>query len=196
MKRFQTFVRTIPFVAAGALAGCNLVGPSTVSSISPDYDPGEYARATQAHEIPVTVQGGAFGVDQAALAQAVARDMTGQDLSGRGRFTTTPSAGSDSMFSFAFAFNGPSPASPDALCQNRTAAAAPAATAAPAAGGDVRLLAALCRFNKAATTVQARVSGATGPQDPKFAALIAAATRDLTPVMTTDPLKESIETTD
>src|SRR5690242_11762773 len=99
--------RAVPFLAAAALAACAVLGPSTVSDVSAGYDPGEYARATQAREIPVSVRSGALGVDRAALAETIAKNMAGNDLAGHGRFTAAPADGSDSIFSFAFAIDPP-----------------------------------------------------------------------------------------
>lgn len=192
MKRYRATARAVPFLAAATLAACAVLGPSTVSDISAGYDPGEYARATQAREIPVTVRSGALGVDRATLAEAVAKNMVGHDLAGHGRFTATPTDGSDSMFSFAFAIDPPTQETPAELCTDRSV---PVGTPA-VNGGAVRLLGALCRYNQAVTTVDGRASDVNGPNDPKFTALIAAATRDLTPVTTTDPLKDSIENMD
>jgi hypothetical protein len=170
-----------------SLAACGSIGPATVSSISGNYDPGEYARAADAKAIPVTVQGSAFGLDQSALASTVANNMKGQDWAGHGRFTTSPGADNDRTFSFAFMLNGPTGITAEALCKRPAAVGGSGAVVT----GDVSLVAALCRFDQAATTVQGRVSGATGPQDPKFAALIAAATRDLTPTMIDNNLEDS-----
>jgi hypothetical protein len=189
MKTHRATARAVPFLAAAALAACAVLGPSTVSDISSDYDPGEYARSAQAREIPVTVRSGALGVDRAALAEAIAKNMAGHDIAGHGRFTATPTNGGDSVFSFAFAIDSPTQEIAAALCRDRSAS-----SAVPTANdGNVRLVGALCRYDQAVTTVDGRASGVTGPNDPKFAALIAAATRELTPNMTTDPLKDSIE---
>lgn len=189
MNTHRATARAVPFLAAAALAACAILGPSTVSDITSDYDPGEYARATQAREIPVTVRSGALGVDRVALAEAIAKNMVGHDIAGHGRFTATPMNGGDSMFSFAFAIDPPAQETAEELCMDRSVS-----SAVPAAnGGNVRLIGALCRYNHAVSTVDGQASGVSGPNDPKFAALIAAATRDLTPVTTTDPLKDSIE---
>ena len=193
--RAYPLLTAAPLVAA--LAACAAIGPSTVSSIGPNYDPGEYARAAQARDIPVTVRGSAFGVDEAALAKTVAENMKGHYWAGSARFTATPGAGSDRMFAFAIAINAPADATASALCKSPTAASGPApAAGGPTAGGEVRLLGALCRFDEAVTTVVGRVDGATGPQDPKFAALIAAATRDLTPSMMNNGLMDSMDVMD
>ncbi|HET9149489.1 MAG TPA: hypothetical protein VFO61_03325 [Alphaproteobacteria bacterium] len=189
MNTYRATARAVPFLAAAALAACAILGPSTVSDITADYDPGEYARATQARAIPVTVRSGALGVDRAALTEAIAKNMAGHDVAGHGRFTATPTNGGDSVFSFAFAIDPPAQEIAEELCTDRSVS-----SAVPAVNdGNVRLIGALCRYNQAVTTVDGQASGVSGPNDPTFATLIAAATRDLTPVTTTDPLKDSIE---
>lgn len=181
---------TSAFTAAvliGGLTGCELIGPSAVSSITDNYDPSEYARAAQTSAIPVTVTGSALGMSGPDLTKAVIADMTGQDWSPHARFAPASDVAAGGNFSFAIMLNGPNEVTGASLC-GRTAVPT-GATSSNA--GDVHLVAGLCRYDQAVTSVEVRISGATGPSDPKFAGMIATAVRSLTPPIVTNRMNDT-----
>jgi hypothetical protein len=182
---------TSAFTAAvliGGLTACDLIGPSAVSSTTNNYDPAEYAQAAKASPIPVTVTGGALGVSGPELTKAVIDDMTGQDWSPHARFVPASDGSTQgSVFSFAIMLNGPNGVTGASLCGRN--AAPTGATSSKA--GDVLLVAGLCRYNEAVSNVQVRISGATGPHDPKFAGMIATAIRSLTPPIVTNRMNDT-----
>ena len=181
---------TSAFTAAvliGGLTACDLIGPSAVSSTTNNYDPSEYAQAAKASPIPVMVTGSALGMSGPGLTKAVIDDMTGQDWAPHARFVSASDAAQGSTFSFAIMLNGPNGVTGANLCGRN--AAPPGATTSNA--GDVLLVAGLCRYNEAVSNVQVRISGATGPQDPKFASMIATAVRSLTPPIVTNRMNDS-----
>jgi hypothetical protein len=182
---------TSAFTAAvliGGLTACDLIGPSAVSSTTNNYDPAEYAQAAKASPIPVTVTGSALGMSGPGLTKAVIDNMTGQDWAPHARFAPASDVTQGSVFSFAVMLNGPNGVTGASLC-GRQSASASAATSSNA--GEVVLVAGLCRYNEAVSNVQVRISGATGPQDPKFASMIATAVRSLTPPIVTNRMNDT-----
>jgi hypothetical protein len=171
----------------GGLTACDLIGPSAVSSIADNYDPGEYARAAKAQTIPVAVYGSALGMSGADLTKTVINDMTGQDWSPHARFAPSSNATAGGIFSFAIMLNGPAGVTGANLCGRSSA---PTGTS-PSSGGEVHLIAGLCRYDQAVTNVEVRISGATGPSDPKFAGMIATAVRSLTPPIVTNRMNDT-----
>ena len=175
----------------GGLTACDLIGPRVVSGITDNYDPGEYAREAKTRPIPVTVYGSAFGVGGDALTQAVIGDMTGQDWTPHARFTTAAAATQGGYFSVAVVLNGPAGVTGASLCGHPPAANASGA----ATSGDVRLIASLCRYDQAVTDVEVRTGGVSGLKDPKFAALIATAIRNLTPPIVVNRMNDTSDPT-
>ena len=172
----------------GGLTACDLIGPRAVSSVANNYNPAEYAQAAKASPIPVTVTGNALGMSGPGLTKAVIDDMTGQDWAPHARFAPASDVTQGSTFSFAIMLNGPNGVTGASLC-GRQAALTGAAT--PSNGGDVLLIAGLCRYDQAVTNVEVRISGATGPSDPKFAGMIATAVRSLTPPIVTNRMNDT-----
>ena len=173
----------IAILLIGGLTACDLIGPSAVSSTTNNYDPSEYAQAAKASPIPVRVTGSALSISGPELTKAAIDDMTGQDWAPHARFVPASDATQGSVFSFAIMFNGPNGVTGASLCARQSASTG-AATSSNA--GDVLLIAGLCRYNEAVSNVQVRISGATGPRDPKFAGMIATAIRSLTPPIVTN----------
>lgn len=174
-----------------ALAACSLIGPTFTSSVTDNYDPAEYARVVSAQTVPVSVFGSVFGISGAPLTTIVVRDMTGQDWPPHARFTTAPDPARDGYFSVAIMINGDNDATGAGLCAGQTKA-----TSAATANGDINLVAGLCRYDVAVSEISGRIDGVSGVQDPKFAQLLAAAIRELTPPLSTFRNNNSDSSTD
>ena len=178
---FFTRLKTIALTATAlvALAGCSATnGVSIVEDQQTGYFASEeYARDVSVGDMTVVVRGNAFGLDQQRLAGLVLQNMQGADWGPHARFTTLSGPGTARTYSYVMMLNGPLNISGAALC----ARPAQALAAGPSfASGEIRLVAAICRFNKIATSVSGRAVGVVGPNDPKVRALIAGTVQDLT----------------
>lgn len=159
------------------LAGCVGNGVSIVEGQQTGiFAPEEYARDASTGPMTVVVRGSAFGYDPTTLANLVVNNMQGADWSPHARFTTVSGPNTARMYFYVMAINGPLDLTGASLCQRPSQPLA--ATAVP--NGEIRLEAALCRFNNVATSVEGRASGVTGPADPKFRELIVSAVQDMT----------------
>ena len=181
IDRFLIRLKAIaaPAALAIVLGGC---GATNGVSIVEDQQTGyfateEYARDASMGEMTVVVRGTAFGADQQALANLVLRNMQGADWGPHARFTTASGPGTARTYSYVLMFNGPLDITGASLCARP---AQPLATGPALAPGELRLVAALCRFNKITTSVSGRALGVAGYEDPKVHQLIVAAVQDLT----------------
>ena len=161
-----------------ALAAC--AGPNGVSIVE-DQQTGffaseEYARDASTGPMLVVVRGAAFGYDPTTLANLVVNNMQGADWGPHARFTPVAGPNTARMYFYVMAINPPRDLTGAALCARPSQPIAPG----PVAAGEIRLEAALCRFNKVATSVAGRATDVAGPADPKFRELIVAAVQDVT----------------
>lgn len=167
-------------IGATAIANCD-VAEGAVSFVE-DQQTGyfaseEYARDVSKGDITVVVRGSAFGVDQKTLSNLVLQNMKGADWGPHARFTTASDANTARTYFYVMMFNGPINITGAALCARPSQ---PLAAGPARASGEIRLVAALCRFNKIATSVSGRATGVTGPNDPNVHRLIAGAVQDVT----------------
>jgi hypothetical protein len=164
---------------AFALAACSATnGVSIVEDQQTGYYAAEeYGRDASTGEMTVVVRGDAFGLNQAALANLVVQNMQGNDWGPHARFTPLSGADTARMYSYAMALNGPRNLNGAALCAQPNQ---PIPAASDIGPGELRLVAALCRYNKATNTVSGRAVGVVGPYDPKVNQLIGGAVREMT----------------
>lgn len=162
-----------------ALAGCSATnGVSIVEDQQTGYfAPEEYGRDASTGEMTVVVRGNAFGLNQAALANLVVQNMQGNDWGTHARFTPVSGANTARMYSYVMLLNGPRNVNTASLCEQPMQ---PLPAATDMAPGEMRLAAALCRYNKATNTVSGRAVGVVGPYDPKVGQLIGGAVREMT----------------
>jgi hypothetical protein len=164
---------------AAALAGCSATnGVSIVEDQQTGYFASEeYGRDASSGEMTVVVRGSAFGLNQAALANLVVQNMQNNDWGPHARFTPLSGANTARMYSYVMLLNGARNVNAAALCEQPMQ---PLPTATDLAPGEIRLAAALCRYNKATNTVSGRAVGVVGPYDPKMNQLIGGAVREMT----------------
>jgi hypothetical protein len=170
----------LALTAIAAVAACNqFPGVSVVENNQTGfYDPGEYGSDARKGDMPVAVSGGAFGLEPTMLADVTVRNMQGADWSPHARFTAVPGPNTTRAYHYVMMWNGPEDVTAAQLCANprQPRPAAPAASA----GGDVVLVAGLCRYDKATNGVTASASDVTGPGDVKFRNVVQAAMLELT----------------
>jgi hypothetical protein len=168
------------------LAACARTdGIATVSQVDSRFDSDDYAHEASVKPILVVVRGSAFGLDQRSLEQVVTSNMQGADWSPHARLTTVPSNDVAKIFSYVMLVNGPSDLTAAALC--RDPARIPVAVQ-PTPTGEVRLVGGLCRYDQDMVEVTGRLDGLSGPQDPRFRGLIAAAMQEMTSPKETEHL--------
>ena len=178
---FFTRLKTIALTAtlAVVLAGCSATnGVSIVEDQQTGYFASEeYARDVSIGDMMVVVRGSAFGTDQKTLSDLVLRNMQGADWGPHARFTTLSAPSTARTYSYVMMLNGPLNIGGASLCARPSQPLSAGPSLPP---GEIRLVAAICRFNKIATSVSGRAVGVVGPNDPKMHALIAGAVQDLT----------------
>jgi len=179
-------VSSLPLtVAAVALAACTGVSVVADQRGGP-YGAEEYAKVGAEGPLPVVVTGSVAGAGGAALADTVVQAMAGADWGYHARFVTASAPDPASVYWYVMMFEPPSGMTTAAACARaREPSAATRAPAlegiAPGAGtGSIRLAAGLCRYDKIASSVQARVSDVRGLDDPKFRSLVRTAVLELT----------------
>jgi hypothetical protein len=181
INRFFTRLRAIAWMATTAivLTGCSATnGVSIVEDQQTGYFAAEeYARDVSMGDLTVVVRGSAFGMDQRTLSDLVVRNMQGADWGPHARFTTASSPTTARTFSYVMMLNGPLNIGGAALCARPSQPLSAGPSLPP---GEIRLVAAICRYNKIATSISGRAVGVVGPNDPKVHALIAGAVQDLT----------------
>lgn len=172
-------LRNIAVALSLAVAGCSATnGVSIVENEQTGYyAPEEYGRDASTGEMTVVVRGGAFGLNQAALADLVVKNMQGNDWGPHARFTPLSGANTARMYSYVMVLNGPLNVTGASLCAQPMQ---PLPVASDVGPGELRLNAALCRYNRATNSVSGRAVGVVGPYDPKVGQLIGGAVREMT----------------
>lgn len=123
--------------------------------------------------ILIEVAGQPLGLSAEAVAPRVAQFMTGAVFGYPTRFTADPAQALHRNFRAVMVFS-PAPAlTEDAVCAGRLSF-----LAAPPRD-EVRLFGVFCNGARALAHVTGGVVGVSAPDDPRFVALIRAATRDL-----------------
>jgi hypothetical protein len=171
-------------LAAGVVLALGLAGCSATNGVSIVEDqqtgffsPEEYGFDASKGEMTVVVRGSAFGMDQASLANLVVQNMQGADWTPHARFTPASGPNTARTYSYVMMLDGPRNITGASLCEQPRQ---PLPTAANLPAGELRLVAALCRYNKATNSVSGRALGVVGPYDPKVHELIAGSVLQLT----------------
>lgn len=151
-------------------AGCTAAFLAACSNVSlqSEYNPSSYDYRNFAtyhgdRDTHVDVYGNPFGMDASTFAEAVTDHMQGANFGRPTNFTTAPGPSAERNLRVVMAFN--SPMATYNLCEAR-----------PTGGGErsdgLVLKAAWCFDDREDSTVEARIAGATGPNDPRFRALV------------------------
>ena len=169
---------SIALLTTAALAvGACATGVSTVGQQFHPYSPSHGNYAMNGRDTYVIVQGGGYGVDQAAFRQAVLDNMQRNRAGLNTRFTSTPQNNPNNDYKVVMLFNGPSTVKAADLCSRPEQYAA----VTPMADSETHVLAAFCRFDSPLTEVNGRAAGVTTLADARFTSLIRQTMVDLFP---------------
>ena len=182
--RFAPFAIVASVLAVGA---CADTGVSTVGQVQPWFRTADNGRALNNRDVFVIVQGGGYGVDQAAFRQAVLDGMQRYRAGMNTRFTSTPTTNYNSDYKVVMLFNGPVTAQAGELCRNPERFGA----MTPAASGETHVLAAFCQYDSPLTEVNGRAAGVTSVSDPRFGSLLRQTMTDLFPLVDERPDRDS-----
>jgi hypothetical protein len=164
--------------AFGLLAAC---APGNVrlsqQYVLTTYSPGEFAHAAAGRDLGVVVAGNPFGGgDQETFARQVTDAMQGQHWGQPTNFTATPGPSARGIYRVVMLFGPPPSANVARLC-----GADLASLANQRQGEGIELMAAFCRDDTTRTGITGNISGASGPDDPAFRALVGQVTNGLFP---------------
>ena len=176
-------------LAAGAVLAVSActTGVSTVGQQHPPFRTAHSNYALNGRDAFVIIQGGGYGVDQAAFRQAVIDNMQRARGGLNTRFTTNPVNNYNSDYKVVMLFNGPVTAKADELCRRPDQYA----SVTPMAGPETHVLAVFCQYDSALTEVSGRAAGVTGVTDARFASLIRQTVSDLFPSSDERPQRDS-----
>jgi hypothetical protein len=173
-----------PFVLVlgAALCGCTDASIIDYNYYNSAYEPGHIALAAANNPSLAVIRGDPFPQDRTG--EGVLAAMQGRNLGPRMYFSQTPRPDDKYGYKVILDFGGTAPEGGYATgygasyqCQ---AGPAPAASPKPA-GGPVSVSAAFCVGNLLLTDAAGSISGATGPDDPRFQRLIGDIMVALTP---------------
>lgn len=181
------FAPVLLAAAVLALGACAQSGVSTVGETYPLFKTAHNAYALNNRDVFVIVQGGGYGMDQAAFRQTVLDGMMRSRGGMNSRFTATPQTNYNSDYKVVMLFNGPVTARADDLCRQPEQFA----TLKPAVANATHVLAAFCRYDAPLTGVNGTAAGVTSTNDPRFASLLRATMTDLFPVVDDRPSRDS-----
>ena len=183
-------MRFAPFALAASVlvvSACAASGVSTVGQVSPWFRTSDNARALNDRDVFVIVQGGGYGVDQAAFRQAVLDGMHHYRSGMNTRFTATPTTDYNSDYKVVMLFNGPITAQAGQLCSRPEQFGA----ITPMINGETHVLAAFCQYDSPLTEVSGRAVGVTSLNDPRFRSLLQQTMTDLFPTSDERPDRDS-----
>jgi hypothetical protein len=103
--------------------------------------------------------------------------MQGNDWGPHATFTPVSGANTARMYSYIMVLNAPRNVNGASLCEQPNQ---PIPAASDLAPGEMRLVAALCRYSRATNVVSGRAADLVGPYDPKVGELIGGAVREMT----------------
>lgn len=176
-------------LAAAALAACTGVSVVQDQRGGP-YGAEEYAKVGAQGPLPVLVYGSAAGAGGSALTDTVVQAMAGADWGYHARFVAASAPDPSSVYWYVMLFEPPPGMTTAEACARAGETSRTAPIARPpvagglapdaAASGSVRLAAGLCRYDKIASSVQARAADVNGINDPKFRSLVRTAVLELT----------------
>jgi hypothetical protein len=143
-----------------ALAGCE---GTIISNNYQDnaYGPGEW----RGNDVPVLVRGTPYALPQAEIDQAVTDAMQGTTFGVPTRFISSP-GGSSAAYRVVMMFGPPAGVDGYALCASRPEPPSGVFGTAPA--GQVNVIAAFCRGDRAVTSAEGRIGTGAGPHSPEF----------------------------
>ena len=163
------------------MAACAGGGIQVMNDISGSFDSQNFSSYHKGRDTRVVILGDTLGMNSDDFARRVTAAMAGQNSGGATNFTTAPGPSAVQDFRVVLAFNS--------AVSGRDLCAAKAVT--PSGQSSVTTVeAAWCWANSAESFVSARTAR-IAPDDPRFAALIAATTRDLFPLGLEKKLHES-----
>lgn len=176
-------VHVLALAASLALAGCMasaamIGGGGRIDFVRVEtaYSRADFAYAGAGRDMTTEILGNPFAnLAQAAFDRAVTGAMQGAHFGPRTNFTTTPGESARPVYRVRMLWNGPIGTNGHKLCDGT-----PLQGGGPA-DGEVRVLAAFCRGDGAATYLSGSVDGATGPDDPRFVHFIRQVTTELFP---------------
>jgi hypothetical protein len=175
-------------LTAVALAACTGVSVVQDQRGGP-YGSEEYAKVGSEGPLPVVVYGSAAGASGPLLANTVVQNMAGADWGYHARFVPAVAPAASSVYWYVMMFDPPGVTTAEACARDGGApgvALAPVppspAVVAPTGGAadTIRLAAGLCRYDKIATSVQARAGDVQSINDPKVRSLVRTAVLELT----------------
>ena len=163
------------------MAACAGGSVQVMNDISGSFDGQNFSSYHKDRDTRVVILGDTFGMNSDDFARRVTAAMDGQNVGGKTNFTTAPGPSAVQDFRIVLAFN--SAVSGRDLCA--------AKGVKPSAQSSVPTIeAAWCWANSPQSFASARTASVV-PNDPRFAALIAATTRDLFPIGLEKKLHES-----
>lgn len=180
--RISSFPLAFAVIALAACSGVSVVQDQRGGP----YGAEEYAKAAGEGPLPVVVYGTVAGASGPTLANAVVYHMAGAEFGYHARFVAAAAPGPSTIYWYVMLFNPPDVTTAEACARGFrapevAASPAPPTSVAPSTSGTerVRLAAGLCRYDKIATSVQARAS-VQSIDDPKFRTLVRTAVLELT----------------
>lgn len=161
------------------VVGCqNQSGVSIVQNHETGYFASEeYAHDVSRGNVTVVVRGSAFGLDQISLEKLILKNMEGAEWGRHAHFATAADPDAAQIYSYIVMVNGPGNINAASLCRQPLQAISSVDFPAP---GELSIVADLCRYDKVTNSVSGRVTGITGPDDPKTGNLIALSILELT----------------
>ncbi len=165
----------IAVAAAGVatVAAAAAADEITVRRYSRSYLRGEFLYAARKRSLPAVLLGNPFAVSDQALGETLLPVL--ENPMRRGRLALTAAAGVPSGYFVVLAFDPPSGVPLDGVCPD------PASLGTDRRGGELRLLALLCRGKTPLAQIQGTMPPPAAPDDPAFIALTRQMLRDLAP---------------
>ena len=170
-----------PALAAAALTACDASTIISKVDIAPNYRPIELGRYSGGdNALRVIVYGSPFGDPPARVAEAVVAAMQGNNGGPRVTFSADPAAPPNPRWRAILAVNPTELRDTIELCK-LTVAPQTASQTTPAQGGRLRIMAAFCQGDYAATQATGRGKEIASLDSPNFRFLLAQLTRALFP---------------
>lgn len=154
--------------AAVVLAGCAVTDPSDVSTgqvQTAGYEPSMRNYVADRGGMPLEVIGDPFPGSGDRFAEIAAQAISNSHFGPAFELYVDPSDAPDGAFRTAIVANPGETVTPANACKTD------ADGTAVGSGGTLRVIAALCRGDKAITRLTGQAVGVTGPDDPKVARL-------------------------
>lgn len=167
-------------LAAALLVACSNVATIPHNYVSEGYKPNYLNYTAGRGGMFTEVVGNPFDIPQDQLDSAVTTSLEDHHFGPELPFFTQPPEGFSSPYKVVVLFNAAPGASPSRLCENPDQ---PRSTET----GDLRVLAAFCLDGYRISSSGGWISGASGPDDPRFETLMRQISLLLFPSVPTDP---------